>query len=147
MSLIALGIEGSANKVGVGIIRYDADTGKYSILSNPRKTYVTPPGHGFLPRETAYHHQRVACRALACVSSHQLNCICCFCVDQHVSKIVQAAMEEAGLTPAQIDVICFTKGPGMGGPLQSCSICARTLSLMWKKPLIGVNHCVGRAYL
>jgi N6-L-threonylcarbamoyladenine synthase len=46
---IALGIEGSANKVGVGILRYDAD-GQYTILANPRKTYITPAGQGFLPR-------------------------------------------------------------------------------------------------
>lgn len=64
---------------------------------------------------------------------------------QHVSKIVALAMEEAGLTPADIDVVCFTKGPGMGAPLQSCAVCARTLALMWGKPLVGVNHCVGRA--
>ena len=31
----------------------------------------------------------------------------------------------------------------MGGPLQSCAICARTLSLLWNVPLVGVNHCVG----
>lgn len=31
----------------------------------------------------------------------------------------------------------------MGAPLQSCAVCARTLSLMWKLPIVGVNHCVG----
>jgi len=31
----------------------------------------------------------------------------------------------------------------MGAPLQSCAVCARTLSLLWQKPLVGVNHCVG----
>mmetsp|Transcript_11945 Transcript_11945/g.11669 ORF Transcript_11945/g.11669 Transcript_11945/m.11669 type:complete len:173 (+) Transcript_11945:544-1062(+) len=31
----------------------------------------------------------------------------------------------------------------MGAPLQSCAVCARTLSLLWRKPLVGVNHCVG----
>ena len=31
----------------------------------------------------------------------------------------------------------------MGAPLQSCAVCARTLSLLWKIPLVGVNHCVG----
>jgi N6-L-threonylcarbamoyladenine synthase len=46
--IIALGIEGSANKVGVGIIRYENN--EYEILSNPRKTFITPPGQGFLPR-------------------------------------------------------------------------------------------------
>ena len=31
----------------------------------------------------------------------------------------------------------------MGGPLLSCAVCARMLSLLWKVPLVGVNHCVG----
>jgi N6-L-threonylcarbamoyladenine synthase len=47
------------------------------------------------------------------------------------------------MRPKDIDVICFTKGPGMGGPLQSCALAARTLSLLWKVPLVGVNHCIG----
>lgn len=43
---------------------------------------------------------------------------------------------------AQIDCICYTKGPGMGGPLRSCAVCARMLALMWDKPLVAVNHCI-----
>lgn len=31
----------------------------------------------------------------------------------------------------------------MGGPLTTCAIAARCLSELWKKPLVGVNHCVG----
>jgi N6-L-threonylcarbamoyladenine synthase len=120
--VIALGIEGSANKLGVGIIRYRQD-GETDILSNPRKTYITPPGQGFLPRETAWHHQN------------------------HAVGIVRAALLEAKISPKDIDCICYTKGPGMGGPLRSAAVCARTLSLLWKKPLVGVNHCVGRAYI
>ena len=50
--MLAIGFEGSANKLGIGVVREDA-----AILSNPRCTYVTPPGEGFLPRETAAHHQ------------------------------------------------------------------------------------------
>lgn len=38
-------------------------------------------------------------------------------------------------------------GPGMGAPLQSVAVVARTLALMWDKPIIGVNHCVGREFL
>lgn len=34
----------------------------------------------------------------------------------------------------------------MGGPLLSCAVCARMLSLMWKIPIIGVNHCVGTSH-
>jgi tRNA A37 threonylcarbamoyltransferase TsaD len=32
----------------------------------------------------------------------------------------------------------------MGAPLQSVALVARTLSLLFGKPLVGVNHCVGR---
>lgn len=31
----------------------------------------------------------------------------------------------------------------MGPPLNVCALVARTLSLMFKIPLIGVNHCIG----
>jgi N6-L-threonylcarbamoyladenine synthase len=31
----------------------------------------------------------------------------------------------------------------MGGPLVACAVVARMLSLLWGKPLVGVNHCVG----
>ena len=37
---IAIGFEGSANKIGVGIVR-DGE-----VLSNVRHTYITPPGQG-----------------------------------------------------------------------------------------------------
>jgi N6-L-threonylcarbamoyladenine synthase len=55
-------------QVGVGIVRFQLPTtpgqrdegeDEYVILSNPRKTYIPPPGHGFLPRDTAWHHQQV----------------------------------------------------------------------------------------
>ncbi|KAG7673822.1 hypothetical protein Ndes2526B_g02704 [Nannochloris sp. 'desiccata'] len=111
---VALGIEGSANKIGVGIVREDGQ-----ILSNPRHTFITPPGQGFLPRETAVHHQ------------------------QWAVKLVQQALSEGGVEPSQIDCIAFTKGPGMGGPLVTCAVVARMLSQLWRVPMIGVNHCVG----
>lgn len=44
---IVLGIEGSANKIGVGIVKEDG-----TILANVRRTYITPPGQGFLPKDT-----------------------------------------------------------------------------------------------
>jgi N6-L-threonylcarbamoyladenine synthase len=117
--IFAIGIEGSANKVGVGIIKYSKKDGTSEVLSNPRKTYITPPGSGFQPRDTCWHHQR------------------------HIVALVRLALTQAKLTSAQIDCICFTKGPGMGGPLRSCAICARVLSQLWRVPLVGVNHCVG----
>ena len=54
---IVIGIEGSANKVGVGVLVYDHRNRTYETLANPRKTFVPKTGEGFLPRETAWHHQ------------------------------------------------------------------------------------------
>eukprot|EP00877_Chromochloris_zofingiensis_P002888 jgi/Chrzof1/125/Cz01g04080.t1 len=112
--IIALGIEGSANKCGVGVVDGDG-----AILSNPRHTYITPPGTGFLPRETALHHQE-------------------WCL-----PLVQQALDGAGITAEDVDLISYTKGPGMGGPLVSCAVVARMLSLLWRVPIVGVNHCIG----
>ena len=41
-----------------------------------------------------------------------------------------------------INLINIT-GPGMAGPLISVALVARCLSLLWNKPLIPVNHCIG----
>lgn len=109
----AIGFEGSANKIGIGIIR-DGE-----VLANVRRTYITPPGEGFLPKETAKHHREV------------------------IIELVKEALKVAGISPDEIDVVCYTKGPGMAPPLLVCAIVARTVSLLWKKPLIGVNHCIG----
>ncbi|BGP07154.1 tRNA N6-adenosine threonylcarbamoyltransferase [Rhodotorula toruloides] len=130
--LLALGLEGSANKLGVGLILHSppsssaqgtpsaiGDTATVSILSNIRHTYVTPPGEGFLPSDTARHHKR------------------------WISEVVEKALQEGGKTMEDVDVVCFTKGPGMGAPLQTVALVARTLALMYNKPLVGVNHCVG----
>jgi N6-L-threonylcarbamoyladenine synthase len=116
---IVLGIEGSANKVGVGIIQYHPTNDTYHVLANPRKTFIPETGQGFLPKETAWHHQA------------------------HVVALVRTALQEARISPDLLSGIAFTKGPGMGAPLSACAIAARTLSLLWNVPLIGVNHCVG----
>lgn len=61
--------------------------------------------------------------------------------------LVRAALNEAfpgeKHPESQLSAVCFTKGPGMGAPLQSCAVAARTLAIMWDLPLVGVNHCVG----
>jgi N6-L-threonylcarbamoyladenine synthase len=117
--MIALGLEGSANKLGVGLILHPAKGGPAQILSNIRHTFVSPPGEGFLPKDTAKHHR------------------------SWITQLVKQAMKQAGVSVTDIDCICYTKGPGMGAPLQSVAVAARTLSLLWDKKLVGVNHCVG----
>lgn len=76
---IVLGIEGSANKLGVGIVRDG------SVLANPRVTYITPPGEGFQPTETARFHQ------------------------SHIIELVQKAIKEAKIDPSELDAVAYTK--------------------------------------
>ncbi|XP_034642530.1 probable tRNA N6-adenosine threonylcarbamoyltransferase isoform X3 [Trachemys scripta elegans] len=112
-AVTVLGLEGSANKVGAGLVR----DGR--VLSNPRRTFVPAPGQGFLPGQTARHHR-------GCVLA-----------------VLREALQEAGLEPADVDCVAYTKGPGMGAPLVTVAVVARTLAQLWNKPLLGVNHCVG----
>lgn len=128
---IALGCEGSANKLGIGVIAHPVDDAGQPVpglegrddaalvLSNVRDTFVSPPGTGFLPRETAAHHRAMFVR------------------------VARRALADAGVRPDQIDCVCYTRGPGMGAPLAAVAVGARTLALLWGKPLVGVNHCVG----
>lgn len=108
-----LGLESSANKVGVGIVSEDG-----TIFANVRKTFSAPPGEGFRPSETADHHRA------------------------HIVGLVKEALAVAKMTPKDITAIAYTMGPGMGSPLEVCAIVGRVLSQLWKVPLIPVNHCV-----
>ena len=112
--LIALGIEGSANKLGVGIVTSDGE-----ILANPRDTYITPPGTGFSPNATTQHHR------------------------EKIIELLLKALKLANITLNNIDLFCYTKGPGIAGPLSVGALVIRTLSQLYNKPVIGVNHCVG----
>lgn len=60
-----------------------------------------------------------------------------------ILQILREALAESGMSPADIDVVCFTKGPGMAPPLLTVAIVARTIAQSWNKPLLGVNHCIG----
>ncbi|KAF1813297.1 putative tRNA threonylcarbamoyladenosine biosynthesis protein kae1 [Eremomyces bilateralis CBS 781.70] len=117
--MIALGLEGSANKLGIGLISHPSPTSPPIILANLRHTYISPPGAGFLPKDTAAHHRA------------------------WVIRLIKRCLQQSSLRPSDIACIAFTKGPGMGAPLTAVAVAARTVALLWDKPLIPVNHCVG----
>ncbi|RZF39531.1 hypothetical protein LSTR_LSTR001052 [Laodelphax striatellus] len=111
--VISIGFEGSANKLGIGIVEDG------NVLSNCRRTFITPPGEGFMPKATAQHHR------------------------DNILEVLQEALDKAKIEPKDIDVVCYTKGPGMGAPLVSVAVVARCVAQLWNKPIVGVNHCIG----
>ena len=98
--------------MGVGIV--DSER---KVLANVLDMYRPPEG-GLHPREAANHHADV------------------------VSPLILKALEEANVSMKEIDVISFSKGPGLGPCLRVAATAARSLSLLLEKPIIGVNHCV-----
>lgn len=110
--MLTLGIEGTAHTLGVGI----ADTER-KILANELDMYRPAQG-GLHPREAANHHADV------------------------VTGLVTKALETAGVSIRDIELISFSQGPGLGPCLRVAGTAARALSSKLNVPIVGVNHCV-----
>ena len=111
--MICLGIEGTAEKTGVGIVDDEGN-----ILSQVGEQLFPEEG-GIHPREAAEHHAN------------------------WIPKLIPQAISEAGLSYDDIDLISFSQGPGLGPALRIVATSARSLALSLDKPIIGVNHCIG----
>ena len=60
-----------------------------------------------------------------------------------IPKLIPEAVDQAGISYDDIDLVSFSQGPGLGPALRIVATSARTLALSLKKPIIGVNHCIG----
>ncbi|MHA1304209.1 MAG: bifunctional N(6)-L-threonylcarbamoyladenine synthase/serine/threonine protein kinase [Candidatus Heimdallarchaeaceae archaeon] len=109
--MYSLGIESSADKLGVGII---SDQGE--IVANVRRTYKPPKGSGIHPREASEFHAT------------------------QMPEVLAEALQTSGLSMDEVDIISFTKGPGLGPCLRVGAVAARTVALKFNKPLVAVNH-------
>ena len=61
----------------------------------------------------------------------------------HVEKIlpiIEEAVSQANITPAEIDAVAIANQPGLTIALMVGVTAAKTLAFAWDKPLIGVNH-------
>jgi N6-L-threonylcarbamoyladenine synthase len=110
--MICLGIEGSAHTCGVGIVNDKAE-----VLANELDMYRPDKG-GIHPREAANHHS------------------------DKVVPLIRQALSAAGVGLKDIDVVCFSQGPGLGPCLRTVATAARALSISLDRPIIGVNHCI-----
>ena len=113
--MIGLGIEGTAHSIGVGIV--EKRNNRCVVLSNVIKIYRPKKG-GIHPREAANHHA------------------------EYIAQIIKESTEKSGVDIKDIDLVSFSKGPGLGPCLRTAATAARALSLTLDKPLMGVNHCV-----
>ncbi len=57
-----------------------------------------------------------------------------------INIVVKEAIEKAGISPNEIDAFSSTVGPGLVGCLLVGLNAAKTLSLVYDKPYLGVNH-------
>ncbi|MCI4367320.1 MAG: bifunctional N(6)-L-threonylcarbamoyladenine synthase/serine/threonine protein kinase [Thermoplasmata archaeon] len=110
--MVVLGIESTAHTASVGIVNEAAEV--LAIASDMHR----PVAGGIHPREAANHHVEV------------------------LPRLVTQALETAHLRPNDIDAVAFAQGPGLGPCLRAGATVARTLALLWDRPLLPVNHCV-----
>ncbi|MBI2664411.1 bifunctional N(6)-L-threonylcarbamoyladenine synthase/serine/threonine protein kinase [Candidatus Woesearchaeota archaeon] len=110
--MICLGIESTAHTFGVGIAN---SSGK--VLANVLKPVVTKKG-GIIPAEASDHHVKVC------------------------DEAIKEALAAAKFKLSDVGLIAFAQGPGIGHCLRVGAMAARSLSLLHKLPLVGVNHCI-----
>lgn len=114
--MIILGIESSCDETAVAIVEDGRVVLSNSIASTKE---VFAHSGGVIPEDAA---------------RRQVECIL---------PTLHASLADAGLKSADIDAIAVTRGPGLLGSLLVGTVTARTLSALWKKPLIGVHHTFG----
>ena len=110
--MICIGIEGTAEKTGVGIVDSEG-----KILASVGKALI-PESGGIHPREAAEHHATT------------------------IVPLIKQALIESDLFLEDIDLVAFSKGPGLGPALRTVATASRSLSLMLNIPIVGVNHCI-----
>src|SRR3989344_404290 len=111
--IICLGIESTAHTFAVGIIDE-----KGNILADVRDMYKTSKG-GLIPAEVAKHHEKIS------------------------KDLIKKALEQAKLRPEQIDIVSYSRGPGLGKAILNIGFkAAKELSEKLNIPLIPVNHII-----
>lgn len=65
---------------------------------------------------------------------------------ERLDAIIEDAFEQAECKPVEIDAIAVTNRPGLVGALLVGVTAAKTLSWVWGKPLVAVDHIRAHAY-
>jgi N6-L-threonylcarbamoyladenine synthase len=111
MDIIILGIESSCDDTSAAIIRNGFVASNRVANQDVHKKYG-----GVVPELASRAHQK------------------------NIIPVVDVAIKEAGLTPADISAVAYTRGPGLLGSLLVGTSFAKGFSLANAIPLIDVNH-------
>ena len=65
---------------------------------------------------------------------------------ENIALVLKEAVEKANIKLEDVDAFAITRGPGLIGALHVGMQAAKTLSLIYKKPLIPVHHLAGHIY-
>ncbi|MBT5031241.1 MAG: tRNA (adenosine(37)-N6)-threonylcarbamoyltransferase complex transferase subunit TsaD [Proteobacteria bacterium] len=60
-----------------------------------------------------------------------------------VIPLVDTVLCEAGVTGEQLDLVAYTRGPGLAGALLAGAAVARSLAYGWGLPALGIHHMEG----
>lgn len=121
MSLLILGIESSCDETGVALVRSTGDAAVPTLLSH------------------ALHSQIEMHRAYGGVVPELAS-------RDHIRRVLPLATQvlaESGQTLADVDVVAYTRGPGLAGALLVGAGVACALGAALNKPVLGVHHLEG----
>lgn len=116
---LILGIETSCDETAAAVVR-----GGTEILSSCTRTQDAKhaPFGGVVPEIAARAHTEV------------------------ITRVIEAALSEAGAGPEEIDGIAVTNRPGLLGSLLVGLTAAKTLAWVWERPLAAVHHLRAHLY-
>lgn len=117
--MLVLGIESSCDETAAAVIE-DGRIIRSNIIASQIKTHA--PFGGVVPELASREH-----------------------LDQ-IAPVVTRAIDEAGISLEQLDGIAVTQGPGLIGSLLVGISFAKSLAMVARKPIVGVNHIEGHVY-
>ena len=117
--MLVLGIESSCDETAAAVVE-DGRTIRSNIITSQVATHA--PFGGVVPELASREH-----------------------LDQ-IDQVVTAALRRAEVTLDQIDGIAVTRGPGLVGSLLVGVSYAKSLAMVMKKPIVGINHIEGHIY-
>lgn len=124
--MLILGIETSCDETGASVVKHQKGKKTVKVLSNVVSSSLS------LHAKTGGIIPEVAAR-------EQI---------KFIIPVIKTALGEAGLNLSnpEIDAIALTYGPGLIGSLLVGVETAKTLSYVWNKKIIPVNHLIGHIY-